>query len=169
MMIEIKIDRDLSLEASLRSEKIPINIRNSITEGKNRFIGCLGEVAVKKHLQSMGSDVSYIGDYEFDLLSNGKRLEVKTKACSSKPLDHYECSVANFNSDQDCDYYVFTRCKNESIYLCGYISPDEFKERAVFMKKGDEDTNIVRGKKFKIRADCYNLPISSLRSFKKDH
>ena len=35
-------------------------------------------------------------------------------------LPHYECSITEINSDQDCDYYAFTRVKKD--FSVGLVS-----------------------------------------------
>lgn len=165
-MKAILITRDLADIAHQKACEIPADIKNSITGGKRRFIGCLGEAATASYLKLAGHVVEYSSSYDYDLIVNGKRLEVKTKRCKSKPLPSYECSVNKFNHTQACDYYVFTRVTNEAVYLLGYISPAELKQKARLMKAGDTDTNICDGKPFQFQADCYNIAISDLHEFK---
>ena len=47
--------------------------------------------------------------YDYDIIKDDITYDVKTKRCTSKPKDYYECSVAALNTKQECDIYVFTR------------------------------------------------------------
>lgn len=129
-------------------------INGSVRGGTGNTIGFLGEELVKKYLG--------IGDgntYQFDLVYNGKKLEVKTKERNVIPIESYNATIFSWNTRQQCDYYVFCSIfKNfERGWICGCITPDEFKFNAVFAKKGDPD-----GNHFKFFTDCYNLPYSKL-------
>jgi hypothetical protein len=46
-------------------------------------------------------------------------------------------------------------------WILGWMDKDEYLNRATFMVEGEIDPS----NNFKVRADCYNLPISELRSF----
>ena len=75
-------------------------------------------------------------------------------------MPHYECSIAEVNSTQECDYYAFTRVKKDfsiSWYL-GVMPKNQYFQKAKFLKKGDVDpTN-----NYTVRASCYNLAIEDL-------
>jgi hypothetical protein len=164
-LIKIPITRDLAHKAALMAEQIPENIRNSIEKGRNRFIGCLGEAALIEYLESKGSQVKWLSTGDYDLISNGKKLEVKTKKTKVEPLPNYECSVACYNTKQECDYYVFTRAAPKFVYILGYISPKELYQKGRKMKKGEKDTNMVGDKQFEFKADCINIYIGELNKF----
>ena len=93
-------------------------------------------------------------------ISNGKKVDVKTKQTSVAPLPDYDCSVANFNTKQACDTYAFVRVKNDFTvgWYLGSMNKKEYLEKAIFMKKGDVDPS----NNYTVRADCYNLKIKQL-------
>ena len=167
MIVTIPITQQMRAEALEHSKNIPL-LNNSITQGKGTEAGSLGEVATKNFLnECYNSKASIVGKYDYDIYAEkkGVKIEVKTKRCTSRPQSHYECSVANFNTRQDCDFYVFTRVDKKNVYLLGFLSKKEFLNRSVQMVKGQKDSNLVNGEAFKFHADCRNVKISQLRTF----
>ena len=142
-------------------------LRNSITSGKGNLAGFIGEVALAEYLRLKGLSVSHNNTYDFDITVDGTTVDVKTKRCTSAPRPTYECSVANFNTTQKCDRYVFTRVneKGNIVYLLGWIDKLDFKKYSLFHKKGETDSNIVSGKPFKFHADCWNIRVDQLKPF----
>lgn len=168
MFISIPITDEMMQEAKFLSSNIP-RLNNSITQGKGTLSGCLGEVATRMFLnEQYQSDAEIVGHYDYDILAKKKnlRIEVKTKRCTSVPRPEFECSVANFNDKQACDYYVFTRTDSRNVYLLGFLSRQEFLKKSRQMIKGQEDTNMVHGKNFKFHANCRNVFIRDLNKFK---
>jgi len=153
-MIEVKITKDMLYEASEKASELGI-LNHSILMGKGNFTGFLGEQIA---LQVLGGE--WCNTYNYDIILDGKRIDVKTKQTTVKPLPHYECSVAAYNTKQDCDDYAFVRVlKDYTIgWFLGSISKKEYFERARFLRKGDVDPS----NNFTVRADCYNLSIDSL-------
>lgn len=150
-------------EAKIRAEKIPADIKNSILKGEGRYTGAIGEVIFKDYIGGLES--AGRGVFNFDvMLKNGKLCEVKTKKRTVPPKSFYECSVANFNATQQCDYYIFasTLVDFSKVWLLGYLTPQELKDRAVFRKKGDLDPSNNQI----CSADCWNVKISQLHKIK---
>lgn len=167
-MIVLPITEKIITEANkmLANTKI---LNNSITKGQGNLAGCLGEIGVREVLnKKYSSEAEIVGHYDYDILAKkkGVKIEVKTKRCTSVPRGNYECSVANFNDRQNCDYYVFTRVSKENIYVLGFLSRMEFLNKSRQMREGVEDNNLVNGKKFKFSANCKNVFIKELRKFK---
>jgi hypothetical protein len=135
-------------------------LKNSITSGTGNLAGFLGEEIVKEYLHIPTDD----NTYQYDIVHNGLRLEVKTKQTTVEPKAYYDCSIAAFNTKQDCDYYIFTRILND--YSKGWILGCSLKSQYLlnsrFLKKGEKDGN----NNFEVKADCYNLPISQLDDIK---
>jgi hypothetical protein len=138
-------------------------IKNSFTNGQGNLIGYLGEVIVYDYLGVKYDSTKHSKD--FDLIVSGKKLEIKTKKCSSPPKDSYLCSVASTSMHQDCDYYIFTRVDVNltKAWILGYISKKDFLSSGFFGKKGEAD-----GKNgFAFKVDCHNIKISDLFDIKK--
>ena len=154
-MQEIKISLDM-LDAARQKAKELGKLHNSILKGKGNLAGFIGEQIA---LSFLGGE--WQNTYEYDiLLSDGEKVDVKTKQTSVEPLPEYDCSVANYNTKQQCDSYAFVRVKNDFTvgWYLGKIKKDDFLEQAVFMKKGD----VAPSNNYRVSADCYNLKIHAL-------
>jgi len=137
-------------------------LKNSITNGERNIYGAIGEVAVEKYLKSIDREVDFTSTYDYDMIVSGKKIDVKTKRTTVTPREHYLCSIFKFNTRQQCDYYVFTRVKEnkEVAYILGYVSKDEFYKKSVFCKEGDLDVN-----GFAFRSDNYSMEVKDLNQF----
>ena len=159
-MIEVEIDKFLLKMARQKAEEMG-KLNNSITKGDGNIAGFLGEFIAA---QEIGAEIS--NTYEYDLLVGPTTIDVKTKRCTSKPRDFYECSIAAYNTKQKCDVYVFTRLlwlkampkAWERGWLLGWLPKKEYFEKATFLKKGQVDPS----NNYTVKADCYNLKISCL-------
>lgn len=139
-------------------------LKGSITKGKSNIYGAVGEIIIQDIFINKGFNIDNKSTYDYDLIINGYKIDVKSKKTTVVPQINYNCSIPAFNTKQKCDYYFFLRI-NENLrecYLLGYISKSEFFEKAIFNKKDDIDIN---GWKFK--SDCYNLEIKMLHQFSK--
>jgi hypothetical protein len=160
-MIDIDISKNTIQLAEEKSFEMG-KLKNSIRNGAGNIYGFIGEFLVQGLI---GGDL--VNTFDYDLICKGLKFDVKTKSCSSKPMDNYECSVAVFNIHQNCDYYTFVRVlENKSKgWVLGSISKIDYFKKARFCKKGEIDSKSHLRWVFK--ADCYNLPISELYPFKK--
>ena len=137
-----------------RAEKLPI-LNNSIRKGEGSLVAYIGEEVVKNVLNGEIKDT-----YDYDIIYQNTKVDVKTKERTVAPKPYYECSVADFNTKQDCDEYAFVSVLDtlkEAWYL-GKISKPDFYKKAVFHRKGELDP----ANNFTFKADCYNIPISLL-------
>ena len=155
---EVKIRPDHIEEAQRRADEIG-KLKNSIEKGGGNIYGCLGEVVFA---ELMGIELNNTFDY--DLIIGGLSVDVKSKHCTTPPRMEYECSVADFNTKQKCDYYVFVRVMKDlsKCWVLGKIKKEDYYKDAVFRKKGTIDPNSSPGKPFPFTADCWNLPINKL-------
>lgn len=133
-------------------------INNSITEGDGNIAGFLGEEIANSVI---GGEIN--NTYDYDIIKDDVKYDVKTKRCTSEPKHYYECSVAAFNTKQKCDQYVFVRVENKfgrwgRAWILGSYYKDMYFKDARFLKKGKIDGN----NKFKVKADCYNMEIRNL-------
>lgn len=143
------------------------NLKGSITGGGGNLYGILGEVVVADYFRQKGFSVEHNPTYDYDLIINGFKIDVKTKHTTVPPQPHYLCSISNHNTHQKCQFYFFCRILKDysRLYLLGYISPGEFYSKATFHHKGDPDPS---NPNFKFRDDCYNLPVKQLHRFTID-
>lgn len=155
------------VEKAKKKAKALGELNNSITGGEGNIAGYIGEEMVRRFINGRVKDT-----YDHDLHKNGVTLDVKTKRCTSPPQPYYDCSIAEFNMTQDCEYYVFVRIEWHKDkpkiwkrgWIVGYIDKDEYFDRARFLKKGQEDGD----NGFIVRANCYNLQIKELHEVTKD-
>lgn len=160
-MIEVKIPYPLRRKATSLAKKMP-KLRNSISRNKKVVYGCIGELIVSDYFK-----VNLRNTYDFDLIKKNKKIDVKTKTCSSIPKPEYECSISAANTKQECDYYLFVRVHDDmkTGWILGGISKKNFFKKARFCKEGEIDPKSRIRWRFK--ADCYNLEISELIPIEK--
>lgn len=155
-MIELNITKESIAEAKKLYDFGILN--NSYTKGDGNKCGALGEVLVRQYYNAIQENT-----YDYDLIINNKKIDVKTKRYNSKlnPNSNWTMSLFAFNTKQKCDYYCFVGMADDynKAYLYGFIEKDKFYNNAIFRKKGDIDSNVS---KFKFRADSYSMPISEL-------
>jgi len=154
-VIEVKVKDSALRSAKARAESLG-KLKNSITKGQGNIAGFLGEQVVADYY---GFTIS--NTYDYDLITPaGKKVDVKTKRTKVKPKDHYECSIAAYNTKQRCDTYFFVRVSNDmkTAWILGYKMKEDYFKKSKFLKKGDVDPD----NNFVVKADCFNLPISDL-------
>ncbi len=154
-MQEIEITLDMIDKARVKAKDMG-RLNNSILQGRGSVAGFIGEQIA---LHCLGG--TWENTYEYDIiLPDGSKVDVKTKQTSVTPLPEYDCSVANFNTKQECDMYAFVRVKGDLTvgWYLGSVTKEEYFKKARFMKKGDIDPS----NNYKVRADCYNLTIKEL-------
>jgi len=142
-------------------------LKDSITKGKSNIYGALGEVIVHDYLESTGRRVKFDNTADYDLIVNGRKVDVKSKRTTVPPLPSFNCSISAHNTAQKCQIYIFARV-NESRkegWICGWIPKDEFFKRAKFFRKGQTDPKFPS---WKFAASCYNLEISKLTTLEKE-
>ena len=137
-----------------RAQKLPL-LNNSIRSGEGGVVAYIGEEVAKYVLNAEIKDT-----YDYDLVYSGTKVDVKTKERTVAPKSYYECSVADFNTKQDCDEYAFVSVLNslKQAWYLGKISKLDFYKNATFHKKGEVDPD----NNFTFKADCYNIAISQL-------
>jgi hypothetical protein len=139
-------------------------LNNSFTNGEGNIYGALGEIIIHDLAKENNLQVDFNSTYDYDLIIDGLKVDVKTKRTTVIPHNDFLCSIAAYNTTQKCDYYFFVRINEnmEDAYLCGYKSKVDFFNEAFFASKGSKDIN---GWIFK--EDCYNLMIEQTNQFDK--
>ena len=136
------------------------------TDNRDR-IGTLGEIAVLLHIRGdiekhLARKVRMSGpDGNYDLMINGVKYDVKTKARSVSPREDFECSVTEeqFNYRGAEGYIFVSILKDYTIgYILGVISKQDFENRATFHRDGEEDPD----NGFIFPCNAYNIKISEL-------
>lgn len=154
MMVQVESTSEMIANARVSAHNMGV-LRNSITSGEGNVAGFVGKYMVGKYLKRQLTKTP-----EFDFIYNGMRIEVKTKRCTSMPRSFYECSIAEFNPDQRCDYYAFVRVLNDMSrgWILGVMTPDEYFQRCTVKEAGEYDAQ----NRFTFHCKSYNLPISEL-------
>ena len=162
------ISHHILSQAKQKADELPL-LKNSIRKGDGAVVAFIGE-----HIACIALDGVIKNTYDYDLIygisnddnwvvnendSSRRRVDVKTKERTVPPRPHYNCTVADFNTNQKCDEYAFVSVhKNlRDAWYLGKISKNDFYSKATFSKKGEPETPL-----FNFRADCYNLKISEL-------
>lgn len=158
-MVEVDINQDQLELAKTKAKDLGV-LKHSFMKGNRNVVGFLGEILVADYLKA-----NIENTYDYDLIKSGVKIDVKSKRCSSVPQDHYECSVAAYNTKQKCDYYVFVRILKDykKAWILGIINKENFFKNSILRKKGF--TDISNNLTFK--EDTYNLPIKDLLDFAK--
>lgn len=160
--IEVLITPEMTARAQEKAQEMG-ELRNSIRRGQGNLAGFLGEEIVLAAWQGAESHNTYQHDITFE----GVSFEVKTKDRTVAPRAFYEASVANYNTSQKADFYVFVSLYRAPSgeytrgYVIGIIEKELYKEIATFLKVGDVDPS----NNWTVKADCYNVPYKELLKF----
>lgn len=116
-------------------------LKNSIKNGEGNLLGAIGEIVAFDYYQEQDKLVIHSGDFNFDLLIDGSKIEVKTRESNTPPKGHYECNISLFNAEQDCDYYLFLDIdsSHSTAYIKGYVSKERFKKIRQLRLKGEKN------------------------------
>jgi hypothetical protein len=159
-MIEVKITEQMKKRAWNKARKMG-KLYNSITKGKGNIAGFLGEEVANTIINGTIDNT-----YDYDIIKDDIKYDVKTKRCTGEPKDYYECSVAAYNVKQKCDSYIFVRIENINgkwgrAWILGYYPKDEYFKDAKFLQRGQRDGD----NGFLVKADCYNIAIKDLKQY----
>jgi hypothetical protein len=163
--LEVDITPKMLANAATKAREMGV-LNNSIRKGEGNLVGFLGEEVVLAAWEESQSCNTYQHDITFEEVS----FEVKSKDRTVFPRLSYECSVANYNTKQRADFYVFTSIYRpnrdlKDVYtkghIIGVISKQDYFEQANFLKAGTIDPS----NNWKVSADCFNLPYQALSRF----
>jgi len=160
-MKKFKISNNTLLNIKDRAKTLPL-LNNSIRRGEGVVVAYIGEEVVKRVLEGEIKDT-----YDYDVVyGDNTKVDVKTKERTVAPREHYNCTVADFNTKQECDEYAFVSVLNDhsTAWYLGKISKQNFYKEAKFYKEGELDPDSPPSTDFYFKADCYNIPISKLNS-----
>jgi len=137
-------------------------LKNSITKGESQIYGAIGEVLAMEFLRSRGKEVKYEGDYNYDLISNGKKIDVKTIKTDKEPNDDFNANISAFNSSQQTDFYLWCAVSVDMTYgyVIGYLDKNEFYKIAELKKKGEIDWG-----QWTFKSDTYTTKVKNIIKF----
>jgi hypothetical protein len=115
-------------------------LKNSIKEGEGNLTGAIGEIIAFDYYEQQDKLVIHSGDFNFDLLIDGSKIEVKTMEHNAPPRAEYECNLSLFNAEQKCDYYLFldVNSSHSTSYIKGYVSKERLKKIRQLRLKGEK-------------------------------
>ena len=163
LIINIPFTKEM-VESSHKKAKALGKINNSILGGLGNFAGYLGEEAVAHFIGAeIVSNDEGTDKYNYDIVKDGRRIEVKTKRRTVAPRDYYDVSVAKTSAHQQPDLYIFTSIQFQgatprAVWVLGQKRRDEYFKEATLWKKGDVD----KRNNFKTHQDMYNLQVKDL-------
>jgi hypothetical protein len=116
-------------------------LKNSIKEGEGNLLGAIGEIVAFDYYQEQDKLVIHSGDFNFDLLIDGSKIEVKTMEVNATPKEYHEYNVSLYNAEQQCDYYLFLNVdsSHSTAYIKGYVSKERFKKIRQLRLKGEKN------------------------------
>jgi hypothetical protein len=154
-MIQLKPNESQKAYAKEQSEGFKEGSRTVMGNGRN-FIGFVGEKAVADLLKAQHLPANH-----YDLiLEDGTKVECKTFSNKYEPKPHFECNVMETSTFQQCDIYIFSSYNIEKnlLYVCGYISRDDFYAKAKKIRKGE----VSPKNGIKYRANGYIITVRDL-------
>ena len=161
-MLKVDITDDMVKRARDISNPEKQFNQNKIGRRAN-LTGALGEIVVGDFLKvTRHVYKSFKEMYDYDINYKDIKIEVKTKLVSREPKPFYDCSIFGYNPHQKCDQYWFVNLNKNltHAFILGYISKDEFKQKAVFYKAGTNRGNLVyKWDNYVVKAYDLNDPI----------
>ncbi len=145
-------------QAFERSQKLGVT-PGSFTRGVGRMTGFLGEVA----FGLLYPEARYVGGRSFthDYSLGGKKIDIKSKSCSSRPKPHFTASVNCPQSrDPSAYYYYFVRVRKDlsRAWLLGWVPTKSLLKQGEYKRRGEKDSE-----GFTYKVSGYHLPIKCLR------
>lgn len=161
----IKLDEAFKQDVWRNLQEVDLGNRG-VADGnkKDQFTGMLGEITVKKVF-----GISHVWDNEFDggydLKLGDMKFDVKTMCRNVDPQPDYVFNVLEFQKDLDSDAYIFCSINQRTnmLYICGWISKEEFFKKAEKFEKGKKRKR-KDGSKMKLKANNFEIKISELNS-----
>ena len=146
-------------EAKRRAQRQGV-LKSSVTKGKGRMTGFLGEVAFGK----MFPEACYVGGESFshDYEIFGKTVDIKSASCSKKPQENFNASVIKGEGVKlpaDIYYFMWVQKNMRRVYLGGWCPASTIEKPKFYKHKGDGD-----GYGFKYHAGGYRFPIAVTKS-----
>lgn len=151
------------------AEDSPEVLSHRSVNKKSYATGVIGELAVSQALSSLGIDYSHEDEYDYDFISNGVKIDVKT--------NHHKYKAATFDTNliltdylrnQKCDAYIFaaTCGKDNLVRIMGCCAKFWFwqNDQGLDKKAGDiifvnplkQDARLMQ---YKSLTSIYELPL----------
>lgn len=164
-MINLKLDNDI-IEYSKTLVKENNFGQRGYDDGnkKEQLVGIISENTVKKYLGlNLINPKGYDGGY--DLIYNKMFTDIKSMTRTVYPKDYYVNNLFDAQLNYKAEAFIFTSLNvtEKVLTICGWITKQDFKKKAVFYAKGTERTK--GNNKFKLRADNWEIQNIYLNNF----
>jgi len=167
-MIEFDVPEHEISRAVERASRMKFKKRASDTlqfESEERqkqmaIAGMVGEAA----FQQWRKDAIHADTKDFDFVSKGLRIDIKSRSVSYQPKLHHDHAIPERDREQDHDILVFAAVKKDmtKVWLVGWsYKKDFFEKLAVKRKRGDEKIK-DDGTVLKLKASNYEVTYSKL-------
>lgn len=136
------------------------SLKGSIEDGDGNFAGILAELVIADVLGAE-RDANYNRDLTLTTdQGQTKTIDAKTKRRTCPPKGYYDCSVADYNTTQDCTFYYFNSLDTEEniMWMLGYLNTHMYYDKATFHREGEYDPD----NSYVFPKDCWNVAISEL-------
>ena len=140
-LIEVKITPELVERAKKKTAHVGV-LQGSITGSASHVVGAIGELIVADLTGATEANT-----HDYDLILDGKRIDVKTKRCNTRPFPVFVRIL------------IGGQAYGSHAWVLGEIDKRDFYKNATHHRRGDVDP----GNGFVFKADCYNLAISELQ------
>ena len=158
------IKLELSQDQFERAEKLYgfKALKNSIKKGESNIYGAIGEIMVNDYFVGKGADVNSKSTYDYDMIIDGYKIDVKCKATNYEPKEYFNCAIPALQARQKCDFYFFTFATYDfkTCYLAGYKQKAAYFKESRFVREGEIDHS-----NWKFKADNYILKIGNITKF----
>ena len=157
MIIEVPVTEEMIIEATKKAREMG-QLKGSMMNGWRNLSGFLGELAVHSLL---GGEIH--NTYDYDILLNGKKIDVKAKSTNYKPKPEYAATIFKYSEKQGCDYFVFTNVKKDlsKVWVCGTYERDGFVKDGTLKRKGEKFYAGTR--EIEYLRDNYEMKIGDLK------
>ena len=104
---------------------------------KEQLTGIIGQTVFADLIGEERPDGSTGFDGGKDFVINGKTVDIKTMTRKVPVKDFYVHNFVGYQKEYEVDYYVFAsyNTTNRILTICGYISKEEFFQKAKFFFK----------------------------------
>ena len=161
---ELPITPEMIKRGTERRKLLPLCPKNSITNGTRTLHGLVGEEMVAPWFRHRFETNVIISDnYHHDLIVHHNILiDLKAKVMEDRGIPHhdYDVSVADANTNQQCDFYAFARIYEnfKRGFFLGLQRKEEYLGAATFRAKAEMDD----ANKYSVQDDCWNRQICEL-------
>jgi hypothetical protein len=161
-MITIQTTKEQRERAKKLAEPLMKQYENnpkSIKKGAGHYAAKVAEIAVAEKLGWKHIDTFHADTLAILANGEGRKVELKIKERNVPARGSYNATVAEANTKQACDYYMFcSMTSDEEVEVLTIIPKQEFLEKATHRKKGELDPDGPKGQNWRFRANCYNMP-----------